>query len=335
MALRPSWLVSGAFVILAVGLWFGYAFRGPIEVKQAPTFAPEGSLVSESTFKEGMNLIKKEGGVSGEQHFEKLLEKTGSIESIYGLAWAAYSRKDLGEAERLVTDIIISNPSPRRMVKSKYLHGLILLNQHRYKHSIQACEEALVVARDNLDPPRRRTDEARIHLVLAQAFIERKHILEAEKHLHLVHGKNKDQSIHKGIYYQLQSRVAFYKRNYVGGLGFALAMLDSYENAPEDDAGDLMKKGVAHALSDVAFFLILTGDLAEAENKTNQANELLESIGDSNRLIWNRLNMLMLLKCNGDSRYLSLVTEINAYAEKQGDQELIDFLTFALDWHCD
>ncbi len=131
-----------------------------------------------------------------------------------------------------------------------------------------------------------------------------------------------------GYYWELRSRISF-------GLGFFQDALEASIQSRDEykKSGDQVRAN--HALSGIAFFQMLIGEVEKGVANTKIVEDLIYETEDDYKVLsyYNGVNWILAHKCSGQP-YKKLEDELKDYIRKKNDTMLLEHLEFAIQWKC-
>ncbi len=128
------------------------------------------------------------------------------------------------------------------------------------------------------------------------------------------------------FYHVLHKKLAVLLRDYPNALQHANLAYDLYEQANN-------KLGMASAMNNIAFFLLMMGRDQEGLIQLEHARVLLEDISGEAEMQYNNVCRVLYSKCH-DLPYLSLQKEVESWLEEHPLKDLSLFLNLVMTSNC-
>ena len=273
---------------------------------------------------EGFQVLRVEGPIAALNYFKAQQQKQSDPGVQFGMAWAKFEAGDLVGAELGCNALLAKRSLPEKMAaNSAFLLAYLEARTGRYDESMQHFHYALDIY-ENIG---HHGNIFRSYLGLAEVAMYLNDMDGALYNLDQAWIVNEIAAKPLGQYYHLRAKHAFLEKDFDLALHFSKKR---YEAHREDN----YRNGMANALSDIGFYLILTGHPDQAFDKTMEAQELLNKTGDEDTHYYNLINFILLRRCEGRS-VNSMVESVQIWIQKVNDMNLKNYLEFAMDFECE
>ncbi len=276
----------------------------------------------DSVYNTGISLINQKGVEAGIDYFEKNAIQTGSYSALFGVAWGFWTEGNLEEAEKICDFIIFKDPKEVLVAHCLYLKGHIAITRGQHDTGKDHFLNALPVYKKL----KRHGDIYKTTLGIATSCILGKEYRDGENYLKTALLANDKAGKNLGQYYYLYSRLAFGEDRLDEALRYSRESYQQYKLI-----GD--KKSMANALSDIGFYLFITGDFEEGLKKTNEANQIIQNLGLVKWSYYNSINYILAYRCSG-LPYASFVEKVRFWINKTEDMDLEEMLEYVLNYDC-
>ncbi len=277
---------------------------------------------SKQVFAEAQRLLYSGKPEEALALWEQDFQATGSQRSFFGIAWVEFFTGDYANAESSLTYLLSDRLNPRREAACKEALGLVYSRTGRHEEAIESLEQAMSIYRSAEDD----SGILKLHMALAEAYLNGKDLQNSGIHLRLAFHLNKKVGMNLGFFFSLKTRLAFAQRDYEAARNASLLSLQEYQKGDE-------QAGLAWAWTDLGFFQHLVGNSSLGEQARLEADRLLQQLGLTHFQMWNSLSSLLAAKCNRQP-FGQEQNQLENYILSTNDQPLRDAFSFVMSWEC-
>jgi len=276
----------------------------------------------ESLYLKGNSILEREGATAAYDFFSEAVRQSGNPKALFGTAWSEFINGNLAQAESTCRYLLAESQEPLVRAHSHYLLGYLTADTNRTRDAFHHFSRAYSMYQD-LDKDKNMFNAT---LGLARVSIDNQDATNAETFLEQARIISLRCGTDLAFYHVLSKKLAVLHRDYPAALQHAKQAYDLYELADN-------RPGMASALNNIAFFLLIMGQDQEGLIQLERATRLLDGISGITETQYNNVCRALYNKCH-DLPYLSLQKEVEDWLLEHPLNDLSNFLDLVMASNC-